>query len=120
LTVPLAESGGRLEIEIALLEVEDGLVDLAARREALATRIRAAVANNEAEPAIKLVGQLRAMPGADALLARLEQAQQALVSADRSTQQRFGAKLADLRKLAEQLNSERPVEKLEAELKGSP
>jgi hypothetical protein len=119
ISLALPDSGGRLEIEIALLEVEDGLVDLAARREALAARVRTAFARNEAEPAIKLVQQLRDLAGPEGLVARLDQAQQALGNADRQTQQRWQGKLADLRKLAGQLAADKPVERLEAELKGA-
>ncbi len=84
----------------------------------LAARVRTAVARSEAEPAIKLVQQLRDLPGAEVLIARLDQAQQALGAADRQTQERWRGRLADLRKLADQLQADKPVEKLEAEPKG--
>ncbi|MDX1946248.1 MAG: hypothetical protein SFU86_12685 [Pirellulaceae bacterium] len=119
LTLPLPDASQRLAVETALAEIADGLVDLAARREALAARVRIAVAKSDVEPALKLVQQLRDLPAADPWLTRLDQAQPLLAAVDAASRKRLEGRIADLRQLAETLIADKPVERLEAELKAA-
>lgn len=119
-TLALATATGRFEIETAIQEVQDGLIDLVAKREVLAARIRGAAASGDKAGGAQLLQKLRDTAPADALSAKLDQEQQALQTAGLDAASPLGAKLADMRKLLDAFQAESPADKLEAELKAAP
>jgi len=106
--VVLADDRQRLEIETALMEVEDALIDMAARRQALAARIKLAKKAGDANAA-KLTPKLRALASVEPQSAQLDQAEQALKAADPRTQALLAPKLDALRKLAKDLTAQSPT-----------
>ena len=95
----------RVALESSLMQLEDDLVDLAARREGLSARIGAAEKGGKADDAATLRAQLREAGGTDALLARLDKLQQQLQSASPRTQKRLQEKFAGLRKAIDRLKA---------------
>jgi hypothetical protein len=104
----LADDRQRLEIETALLEVEDGLIDMAARRQALAARIKLAKKAGDAD-ATKLTPKLRALASVEPQSAQLDQVEKSLKAADPRTQSLLQPKLDALRKLAQNLGAQSPT-----------
>jgi len=104
----LADDRQRLEIETALLEAQDGLVDLAARRQALAARIKLAKKAGDADAA-KLTPKLRALTSVEPQSAQLDQVEKALKAADPRTQALLQPKLDALKKLATDLAAQSPT-----------
>jgi hypothetical protein len=119
LTIPLSASGQSLALESSLAELEDALVDLAAKREVLAARLRAAIKSRDTSGGQALLTQLRSPAAADALAARLDQAQQAIAAADESAQARLRGRLDALKALLDKHRAESPADKLEADLKAA-
>jgi hypothetical protein len=119
LTVPLAASDAALPVEAALAAAEDALIDLLARREVLAARIRAAAKSRDAAAGEVLLAQLRSGTAADALSAQLDKAQQAIGALEADAQPRLRSKLDTLRQLLDKHRAESPADKLEAELKAA-
>jgi hypothetical protein len=111
-TISLADDQPRLAIESALNHVQDELVDLVARREVLASRIKAATTAGNSAAADKLKEQLRKLPSVDLLLAELGKQQQPAEALEGPARQKMLQKLANIRKLAEKLKSENPASKL--------
>ena len=115
--LPLVDDRFRLAGEIALNHLEDELLDLAAGREALAARIRSAAKDGEGEMAVKLLDQFQNLQVSDRLAADITKHQQTVAAVEPSARVKLEAKLASLKKLAEQLKTDKPREKLAAELK---
>jgi hypothetical protein len=112
ITISLADDQPRLAIESALSRIQDELVDLVARREVLASRIKAANAAGNTAAVDKLKGQLSKLPSVDLLLAELGKQQQPAEALEGPARQKMLQKLADVRKLAEKLKAENPASKL--------
>ena len=112
ITISLADDQPRLAVESALSRIQDDLVDLVARREVLASRIKSAAAAGNTAAADKLKEQLRKLPSVDLLLAELGKQQQPAEALEGPARQKMLQKLADIRKLAEKLKSENPASKL--------
>jgi hypothetical protein len=108
LKLVLPDDRQRLAIDTLLDEAEDGLVDLAARRQALAARIKLARQANESELADKLLQQLRALTSAESVTALFSQADKLLAASDPQTQTLVKPRLDGLRKLAQELAAESP------------
>lgn len=104
----LADNRERLAIEAALTEAEDALVDLAARRQALAARIKLARKAGEAN-ADALLPKLKALAGVESQQAPLSRAEKAIQSADPAAQALLQPKLEALRKVAQSLASQSPT-----------
>ena len=77
----LADDRQRLAIETALQEAEDALIDLAARRQALAARIKLAKKAGDAG-ADRLLPKLRGLASVESQQALISQAEKALAAAD--------------------------------------
>jgi hypothetical protein len=108
LQLVLPDDRQRLAIDTLLDEAEDGLVDLAARRQALAARIRLARQANESELADQLMPQLRALTSAEPATALFSQADKLLAASDAQTQTLLKPRLDELRKLAQDLAAQSP------------
>jgi hypothetical protein len=119
IAVPVAADEGSLALEAQVAVLEDAFVDLVARRQVLAARIRAAAKSGDMTGGQALLTQLRTLP-ADALAAQLDQAQQSLGSASPEAQTRLRAKLDSLKQLLDKFRGESPADQLEADLKASP
>lgn len=104
LTLPLSDVRGAASIDAALAELEDALVDLAARREVIAARLKSADAAAQA----KLNEQLAKLPKVDALAGQLGQHEQAVKSSEPLVQSRLQAKITALRKLIDQIEPKPP------------
>jgi hypothetical protein len=117
ITLNLTASDAGLAVEAALAAAEDALIDLIAKREVLAVRIRAAAKRGDMTGGQALVSQLRAPAPADALAAQLDQVQQTIAAQEADTQPRLKAKLDSLRQTLDKFRSESPADKLEFELK---
>jgi hypothetical protein len=98
LSLALADDSQRVEIEQSLAEVNDELLDLAARREALVARGKLAKAADDTAALDKLKSQLGALPDASAIATRLEQAAAALKAADAGTQSALQPQIDALKK----------------------
>ena len=101
-TLPLPDVRGAAALDAALAELEDRLIDLAAQREVLKTRLKAAASDAAAKG--KLQDRLAGLPKAETLAARLQQHEQAAKAGEPLSQARLLAKIAELRKLIEQLD----------------
>jgi len=99
LTLPLPDVRGAAAIDAALAEIEDALVDLAARRKVLAARLK----TGDAAAQAKLNEQLSSLPKVDALSGQLQKHEQAVKTAETLVQSRLQAKIAALRKLIDQI-----------------
>ena len=119
ITVPLAADEGSLALESQVAALEDAFVDLVARRQVLAARIRAAAKRGDMTGGQTLLTQLRTLP-ADALAVQLDQAQQSLSTASAAAQERLRAKLDSLKQLLDKFRGESPADMLETELKAAP
>jgi len=104
----LADDRQRLAIETVLLEAEDALIDLAARRQALAARIKLAKKAGDGS-ADKLLPKLRALSSVQQPSTLLDQAEQALKGTDARTQALLQPRLAALQKLAQELAAQSPT-----------
>jgi hypothetical protein len=118
ITVPLSADEGSLALEASIAALEDAFVDLVARRQVLAARIRAAAKGSDMTGGQALLTQLRTLP-ADALAARIDQAQQSLTAASADAQNRLRAKLDSLKQLLDKFSAESPADMLETELKNA-
>jgi hypothetical protein len=120
--VTLSVAGGddSLALEAAIAALEDGLIDLVARRQVLAARIRAAAKAGDMSGGQALLAQLRSTTAADALASKLDQVQQSLSSASADTQPRLKPKLDSLREQLEKYRGDSPADQLEADLKAGP
>ncbi|MCI0356951.1 MAG: hypothetical protein L0211_00505 [Planctomycetaceae bacterium] len=103
----LPDDRQRLAIDNVLMEAEDALIDLAARRQALAARIKLAKKSGDAG-AERLTPKLRALASVQEPAALLDQAEQAIKGADARTQALLQPKLAALQKLAQDLAGQSP------------
>jgi hypothetical protein len=108
LQLSLADDRQRLEIETALLAVKDALIDLAARRQALAARIKLAKKAGDADAA-RLTPKLRALASVEPQSAQLDQAEKEIKGADPRTQALLQPKLDALRKLTQNLAAQSPT-----------
>jgi hypothetical protein len=79
----------RLEAEGFLLGVQDSLVDLVARRELLASRIRRAIEERALEQADQLLRELRKLETQDDFVRRVQQRKQTLSTVDAQVQQKI-------------------------------
>lgn len=101
--VPLPDVRSGLAIAAAIEEISDAALDLVARREVLAVRIKAAESGGQSDLTQRLKEQLQKLPSADSLATRLATQQQALQSADKATQLRLQSRLSEVHKLIEKL-----------------
>jgi hypothetical protein len=101
-TLPLPDVRGAAAQDAALAELEDNLIDLSAQREILKGRLKAA--EGDAALTAKLQERQGKLPKIEALLARLQQHEQAAKSSEPLVQARLLAKAAALRKMLEQLD----------------
>jgi hypothetical protein len=112
-SLALPDDRQRLVIEATLAEIEDGLIDEIARREALVARAKAALEVSDAAAAEKLKQQLADLASVDPLIARLDQAERNLKDANPQAQSALKPKVDALRKGLAALAAEKPQARLE-------
>lgn len=112
-SLTLPDDRPRLAIEAALAEIEDGLIDEIARREALVARAKLAIAASDTATADALKKQLGGVAGADPLAARLDQAERAVKSADAAVQSALQPRVDALRKGLAALAADKPLSRLD-------
>lgn len=112
ITVTLADDRPRLAIESILNGIQDNLLDLVARREVLASRIKAASKEGDADAATKLKDQLRLLPSVGLILADLGKQQRPIEALPVSSRHKMQKRMVEIRKLAEKLKAENPAGKL--------
>jgi hypothetical protein len=112
LVAPLRDDELRLEAEGFLLGVQDSLVDLVARREVLAARIRRAIEAGELDEAETLLGQLRQLDTQDDFARRVQQRKQTLTTVDPQVQQKIDELFAQTRSLLGKYLSQDQVNEL--------
>ncbi len=108
----LSDDRQRLEIETALAEAEDALIDLAARRQALAARIKLARKAGEASDDA-LLQKLRALASVEAQQVLLDQASKAVQAADPAARTLLEPKLGALKRLAQNVAAQSPTSLLD-------
>jgi hypothetical protein len=113
---PLRNDDLRLEAEGFLLGVQDSLVDLVARREVLAARIRKAIEAGEIDQADGLLRELRRLDTQDDFARRVQQRKQTLSSADAQVQQKIDELFAQTRSLLGKYLSQDQVDQLSRSL----
>jgi hypothetical protein len=108
----LADNRERLEIDAALAEAEDSLVDLAARRQALAARIK--LGRKSGDAAVDgLLPKLRALANVEPQQSLVNKAEKLISSADASTQSALQPRLEALKKTTQSLATQSPTSLLE-------
>ena len=113
--ISLTDQRSRLALETMLAEAEDSLVDLAARRQTLAARIKLARNSGEAG-ADALLPKLRALANIEAPQALIDRAEKAIQASEPATQAQLQARLNALKKTAQVLAAQSPTSLVE----GSP
>jgi hypothetical protein len=111
--LPLADDRQRLAIDTSLSAVQDELSDLAARRQALAARIKLAKKAGDNDAANKLTPKLRSLASVEPLTAQLDQIDKTLKASNARTQSLLQPKLDALRKLAKDLATQAPTSLLD-------
>ena len=112
-SLALPDDRQRLAIEAALAEIEDGLIDEIARREALVARAKLAMEASDAATADTLKQQLGGLASMDPLVARLDQAERAVKSADAAVQGALQPRVDALRKGLAAVAAEKPLSRLD-------
>lgn len=112
LVAPLRNDDLRLEAEGFLIGVQDSLVDLVARREVLAVRIRRHLEAGELDKAEELLRDLRRLDTQDDFARRVQQRRQALTSEDPQVQQKIDQLFAQTRGLLGRYLSQEQVDEL--------
>ncbi|MCA9170380.1 MAG: hypothetical protein KDB23_22030 [Planctomycetales bacterium] len=114
---PLRNDDIRLEAEGFLIGVQDSLVDLVARREVLAARIRRAIEAKELDKATALLKELRQLDTQDDFARRVQQRKQSLSSGDATVQTKIDQLFAQTRTLLGRYLSQEQVDTLAASLR---
>lgn len=112
LVAPLRNDEVRLEAEGFLIGVQDGLVDLVARREVLASRIRRAIEDDKIDLAETLLKELRGLDTREDFAARVQQRKRSLSTGDESVQQKIDDLFSQTRDLLDKYLDPRQVETL--------
>jgi hypothetical protein len=116
LVAPLRNDEPRLEAEGFLVGVQDSLVDLVARREVLASRIRKLIDAGDLDQAAALLKELRGLDTQDDFARRVQQRKQSLSSGDALVQQKIDQLFAQTRNLLGRYLNREQVEQLGAAL----
>lgn len=87
--LPVTDDGPRLAAEGYLLGVQESIIDLIARRQVLALRIRKLLAERQIAAAEKLMAQLDALPTRDKLRPQISSQQQRYVTPDERVKARI-------------------------------
>lgn len=85
-TAALLDDDARLRVEAQLMGWEEALIDVVARREIYLARIRARLAEGDADGAAELLDELRRLPSREEFALRVARLQQATVSDDPAIQ----------------------------------
>jgi hypothetical protein len=112
LVAPLRNDDLRLEAEGFLIGVQDSLVDLVARREVMAARIRRHLEAGELQQADTLLRELRRLDTQDAFARRVQQRKQSLSSGDSQVQQKIDQLFAQTSGLLGRYLSQEQVDEL--------
>lgn len=103
LTLPVSYDRRLIELEAALAQLADDLIDAAARRAVLAARLAAAEAASHSDDVATLKQQLTTAASVETFLSRLDRLQQSVQSASPVSRRRLEPKLTELRKGIERL-----------------
>jgi hypothetical protein len=112
LVAPLRDDELRLEAEGFLLGVQENLVDLVARREVLAVRIRREIEAGNLEQAEALLTELRQLDTSDDFARRVQRRKQTLTSGEMHVQQTIDELFAQTRSLLGKYLSQDQVDEL--------
>lgn len=99
LTVQMADDEGRLQAEGFVVAFQGRALDLVARRQIIASRFRARLAEGKLAEAQELLDEFRRLETRLDLSRALDEAQQSVSASDRLTQTRIDKLLTDARKL---------------------
>ena len=99
LAAPLVDDDGRLQAEGAVAALHSRALDLAARREILATRFRARLKEQKFDEAQVLLDEFRKLDSRRELGRSLDESQQQVQASDRLTQQRIDKLFGEARQL---------------------
>jgi hypothetical protein len=99
LDAPLTDDEGRLQAEGAVSALYSRALDLVARREILAARIRKQLVEQKFDEAAALIEDFRKLEGRAELFRSLDEQQRLVEASDRLTQQRIDKLFADARRL---------------------
>jgi hypothetical protein len=99
LEAPLVDDDGRLQAEGAVAALHSRALDLAARREILATRFRARLKAQKFDEAQVLLDEFRTLDSRTDLGRSLDESQQQVQASDRLTQQRIDKLFGEARQL---------------------
>ncbi len=99
LDAPLTDDEGRLQAEGAVAALYSRALDLVARREILAARIRKQLAEQKFAEADALIDEFRKLEGRAELFRSLDEQQRLVEASDRLTQQRIDKLFGDARRL---------------------
>ena len=114
--VTLTGDASRLGAERFLLATRDVLVDTAARRELLISRIRTHLERDEADKARKLQAELKGLPTAERLIAEIDTQERQLWPKGRPESGPLVAEFSELRALVQKHLAKQPIDELDAEL----
>jgi hypothetical protein len=116
-TITLNNDDQRLLAESFYLSIQNSIMDLIARREVLAARIKLRIEHDDSKGAQALLAELRNLQTRDGLRKEIEQQQIAFGSPDKNIQLKVDKMFAELRKLLEKRLDPKVVEDLEKEVK---
>ncbi|HTN73719.1 MAG TPA: hypothetical protein VL096_00675, partial [Pirellulaceae bacterium] len=115
-TISLTDDDPRLAAEGYFVAMQNSVMDLVARREVLAARIRARAEQNQWKEAKEMVPQLRALPSRAELLRQVELQQQRFRSDDKAVQAKVDKMFVELRKLLGKHLDPRLIDEVAAEI----
>jgi hypothetical protein len=118
-TVPLPSDDKRLEAEAFVKGMESTVMDLVARREILADRIRRRIAEGKTDQARELLDEIKSFQTKEDLEMMLASRQSALASPDKRQQQRIDQLLTGTRSLLNKYLNPEQLVALEREVGGS-
>ncbi len=113
----LRDDRTQLEAEGFLEGIQAQLVEMVARRESLAYRIRKRIETRDFAAAEQLLGQFRALPSQDDLRRQIEQRQQTMAPADEQLRRKIDTLFAETYRTVGKYLNPRRAQELQAELR---
>lgn len=115
-TLSLTDDDPRLAAEGYFVSMQNNVMDVVARRELLAARIRARLEKRDFEKAQQMLQELRALTGRADLLRQVEQQQSRFAAGDKAVQNKVDKMFAELRKLLAKHLDPKLVDQVAAEI----
>jgi hypothetical protein len=116
MVVTVPASTGHLAAERFLLATRDVLIDTAARRELLISRVRSHMEREEMDKARKLQAELKGLPTDERLVAEIDMQERRLWPKGRPESGPLVGDFKELRALAQKHLAKQPIDELDAEL----